>query len=89
MNLQIDIKPAYSNGDLHQLNLYVDGYCYPMFIQADYVAMMQRKGLIKKVKGRRREGEKIIEFEYSEGVDSAGVQFTSQEYNLKENKLKK
>ena len=87
MNFQIDVKPAYSQ-NIHQVNLYIDGYCYPMYMHTDYVMMMQHKGLIKNVKGHLREGEQLKEFDYPEGVDSAGVKFTSKEYQLKETKKK-
>ncbi|MBS1635212.1 MAG: hypothetical protein JST26_04760 [Bacteroidetes bacterium] len=84
MTFQLDIKPS-NDGRIHLMNMYIDGYCYPVMIQADYVYMMQRKGVVKQVKGRQRIGEKIVEIDYPENVDSAGVQYTSQELKVIEN----
>lgn len=87
MNFQIDVKPAHGQ-NIHQANLYIDGYCYTMYVHSDAVMMMKHKGIIKNVKGHLREGDKTTEFDYPEGVDSAGVQFTSKEYQLKETNKK-
>lgn len=83
MNFQIDIKPS-NDGRIHQLNLYLDGYCYPVLIQSDYVEMMIRKSVVRQVKAHKRVEGKKIEVEHTDHTDSAGIKYTSKEYLLTE-----
>jgi hypothetical protein len=85
MHLQINIKPKprLTNFPAYQMNLYINGDCFSSIIHENEVFDMVKRGIVVQVKGQRTdENNTIIEFDYPDKVDGAGVQFTSNVYQL-------
>lgn len=85
MNFQIDVKPEKEG--FHKVNLYIDGYCYPVTADKQQIYYWLKNGLIEQTKGQRHdETGKLITFDYPEGHDGAGVKYTSKVYECNEKK---
>lgn len=87
MNFQIDIIPIFIGQhmkELMRMKTYINDYVYESTIHVDMVKHMLKQGAIEKVRGcKRNDATGDLEyFDYPEGVDGAGVMFTSKSYQL-------
>lgn len=89
MTIQIDIKPEQENphSRLHEVNIYMFDSCYKLYASRDQISSMLADGIIKAVKGKRHEQGKLVEFDYENGVDSAGIKYTSDVYQMEKTSL--
>ncbi len=81
MNFQIDIIPIFMGQhmkELMRMKTYINDYVYESTIHVDMVKHMLKQGAIQKVQNPD-----------ANGVDSAGVMFTSKTYQLIDVQLKK
>lgn len=77
--LQIDLKPIDpENRSSYFIKLCFDGATFTGICSAETAHDMQRYGLVEQCTGQREENGKLIDFEYPDKVDGAGVQFTSK-----------
>ncbi len=84
MNIQIDIKPIEPRVQFssYKMITYINGSCYLSIISQSEVDRMVKEGIVNQVKGHRHEGGVLVEFDFPNKVDGAGVQFTSTVYQL-------
>lgn len=79
--LQIDLKPVTPGPEFssYYIKICFDGGTYTGICSKEEADKMEHYGLVKQVKGQRHDDDgKLIEFDYPEKVDGAGVQFTSK-----------
>ena len=84
---QIDIKPIHPQTKFSRMvcNLYIDGMLYTTSISSDDVDRMVKEGVVAKTKGHRHNDKgELEEFDYPNGLDGAGVMYTSKMFNLTE-----
>ncbi len=77
-NLQIDILPI--KGDTHnsKINMYIDGICYALHVSELTALRLVSDGIVKQVQGERHnENNELETFDFPNGIDSAGVKYTS------------
>lgn len=84
MSIQIDIKPIEPRVQFssYKMITYINGSCFLSVISQAEVDRMVKEGIVKQVRGQRHEGDQLIEFDFPNKVDGAGVQFTSTVYQL-------
>lgn len=81
--LQIDVVPTTRRYVSDKVNLYIKGFCFSFMASQETIEAMVVAGIVKQVKGKRLNSKNEIEtFEYQFGVDSAGVKYTSEEYEI-------
>lgn len=85
IDYQIDIKPPLEPGNAWRLQQYIDGRFFESLILKSTVDSFIDAGLVKQVKGHKRDAAtgEITEFDYESGLDSAGVKYTSVQFELK------
>lgn len=87
MTIQFDVKPADPKSGMHKINIYLGNCCYTVYGTPEQVSLMKDQGLVSQVRGMRHdENEKPVYFDYPEGVDGAGVKYTSKVYDMREHK---
>lgn len=87
MNLQIDALPESQKDPSltsYRVNLYIDGCCYSLLASGNTISHLKDNGLIKQVTGMKHNdiGE-LVSYEYPNKIDSAGVQYTSPVFEIK------
>lgn len=83
-NLQIDVLAEGSPFTEHKINLYIDGICFRLYATAPTVDRLVSESIVTQVKGERHNDKgELVEFDYPNGIDSAGVQFTSIVFEMK------
>lgn len=89
-SMQIDVLPPKEGFTSSTIHLYVGGDCFTLLASKDQVDYMVCAGLVKQVKGQRHNSNNELEsFDYPEGVDSAGVKYTSDLFELKTKEVAK
>jgi len=83
MSLQIDIKQKKPIPGLNTVEIYLNGSCYTLFADNYTVNRLVEDNVVKQVKGQRHdETGKLVEFQYENLLDSAGVKYTSQVFKI-------
>lgn len=90
MNLQIDVMPEKKSvPGFQEVQIYLDGQCYSLIASNYTINQMKQQKLIKQTRGQRHdENGKLVTFDYPEGHDGAGVQYTSPVFEVIERLLK-
>ncbi len=84
-NLQIDILPIKDDTQTLKVHLYIDGICYTLHTNENTISRMVSDGIIKQVRGERNNEKFELEpYDFPNGVDSAGVKYTSVVYSMKQ-----
>lgn len=81
MSMQIDLKPIKGQSSF-KMNLYLNGDCYSSIMHPYDVELLVVRGIVSQTYGQIEKDGKLERFEYDDGVDGAGVQFTSKLYDL-------
>ncbi len=83
-NLQIDVLPAKEPNAIPRIHLYIDGICYNLYVNESTINRMVSDSIVQQVKGmRHNDKDELVEFDYPEGIDSAGVKYTSVVFEMK------
>ncbi len=85
---QIDLKPVTPRERFtsYHIKLYINGGCFTGIVPLDQVEAMKRQGLVFQTYGTREVNGKFERFEYPDKLDGAGVQYTSEVYEINKKK---
>jgi len=86
MEFQLDLKPESRFDESltsYGATMYIDGHAFEFLASKSTVDELLNSGIVKQVKGTKRDNSgNIIEFDYENKIDSAGVQYTSRVYEI-------
>ncbi len=83
MSFQIDVSPDKEHDFVFKIELYINGRCYKLMASKEIIEDLKNDGLINQTIGmRHNEKNELVRFEYPDGVDGAGVKYTSEVYEL-------